>query len=130
MLLFFHAARWAMVAFDPYLSSRSLADAIISGPAGQLILEGHFYPESSVGFYTGLPALLLNGRADNLVYGAAATDAPAVFIGDSDLARLWKAPRRLYLVASDETRARLEPLLGRLTVFAASGGKFIFTNVP
>ena len=130
MLLFFQAARWAMAAFDPYLSSRPLADAIATGPKGQLILEGHYYPASSVGFYTGLPALLLNGRADNLVYGSVAPVVPPVFIEDSDLAQLWKTPRRLYLVAPAESRPRLEQLLGNLTVFAASGGKFVFTNVP
>jgi hypothetical protein len=58
-----------MAVFDPYLSSRPLAEAINSGPEGQLILEGHYYPASSVGFYTGLPACF-NGRADNLVYGS------------------------------------------------------------
>ena len=130
MVVFFHAARWAMAVFDPYLSSRPLAEAITSGPEGQLILEGHYYPESSVGFYTGLPALLLNGRADNLVYGSAAPLAPPVFIEDPELAQLWKGARRLYLVAPATSRPRLEQFLGNLTVFASSGGKFVFTNVP
>ncbi|MFN8008115.1 MAG: glycosyltransferase family 39 protein [Terriglobia bacterium] len=130
MLLFFHASRWAMAVFDPYLSSRPLADAILAGPEGQLVMEGHYYPSSSVAFYTGLPALLLNGRADNLVYGSAAPGVPPVFIVDEDLAQIWKSSRRIYLVAPGTSRSRLEQKLGKLTVFAASGGKFVFSNQP
>jgi 4-amino-4-deoxy-L-arabinose transferase-like glycosyltransferase len=131
MALFFHAANWALGVFNPYLSSRPLAEAIKAGPPGQLILEGHFYPASSVGFYTGRPALLLNGKVDNLVYGAAAPNAPPVFIDDAQLARLWKEPRRFYLVAPAESRQRLEKLLpGALQVYVACGGKCVFTNHP
>lgn len=130
MMLFFHAARLAMVVFDPYLSSRPLAESINSGPKGQLIIEGHYYPASSVVFYTGLPALLLNGRADNLLYGSAAPFVPPVFIEDSGLAQLWTKPQRLYLVAPATSRPRLKQLLGSPIEFASSGGKIVFTNVP
>jgi hypothetical protein len=128
MILFFHAAHWAMGIFDPYLSSQPLAMSIKAGPPGQLIMEGHYYPSSSVGFYTNQPALLLNGKADNLIYGAAAPNAPPVFISDADLAQLWKEKQRIYLVAPAESRVRLEKLLGKLSVFAASGGKLVFCN--
>ena len=49
MVLFFHAARLAMVKFDPYLSSRPLAETLMHEPDGTLIAQGHFYPFSSVG---------------------------------------------------------------------------------
>src|SRR5262249_6048852 len=99
MVVLLHAANWAMAVFDPYLSSRPLADAIAAGPEGQLVIEGHYYPASSVAFYSNQPALLLNGRVDNMVYGAAAPAAPPVFIEDADLANLWREDARLYLVA-------------------------------
>ena len=35
MVLFFHAARLALVVFDPYLSSRPLAEALLRGAAGE-----------------------------------------------------------------------------------------------
>ncbi len=130
MVLLFHAAHWAMAVFDPYLSSKPLANLIETAPPGRLILEGHFYPFSSVGFYTGRPVLLLNGKADNLIYGAAAPNAPNVFITDSDLVRLWSAPQRCYLVAWAESRPRLEKLVPGLKIFASSGGKYIFSNAP
>ncbi len=37
MTLFFHAARLALVVFDPYLSSRPLAQALLDAPPGKLI---------------------------------------------------------------------------------------------
>ena len=130
MILFIHAARQALGVFDPYLSSRPLADAIARGPRGQLVIEGHYYPASSVAFYTSGQALLYNGRADNLVYGSVAPNAPAVFIDDADLAGLWKTRRRLYLVAPAESRPRLESLLGTVRVFAERGGKYVLSNLP
>ena len=130
MVVFLHAARSAMTVFDPYLSSRPLADAIARGPDGRLVIEGHYYPASSVAFYLNHPALLLNGRQDNLIYGAAAPGAPPVFLDDPGLAALWRQPGRLYLVAPDASTPRLTGLLGAVHVFAARGGKSVFTNVP
>ncbi|MBI3668565.1 MAG: glycosyltransferase family 39 protein [Acidobacteria bacterium] len=132
MTLFFHAARVALVVFDPYLSSRSLAQAMLRAPAGQLIVEGHYYPFSSVFFYAQRSGLLWNGRAVNLEYGSYAADAPPVFLGDSELERLWSSPERCYLVVPSSTVPRLEGLVGRPTLIrvAESGGKFLFTNRP
>ncbi|PYV37398.1 MAG: glycosyl transferase [Acidobacteria bacterium] len=130
MALLAHAAHWAMAVFDPYLSSRPLAEAIAAGADGQLILEGHYYPASSVVFYTNRPALLLNGRVDNLAYGAAEPGAPPVFIEDNDLVGLWQGNRKLYLVASLESRSRLERLLGTVHLFAERGGKCVLSNLP
>jgi hypothetical protein len=41
MIVFFQAARLAMVKFDPLLSSHELAVAILAGPPGQLIVDHH-----------------------------------------------------------------------------------------
>ena len=132
MTLFFHAARVALLVFDPYLSSRPLAQALFRAPAGQLIVEGHYYPFSSAFFYADRSGLLWNGRAVNLEYGSNAPDAPQVFIGDAELQRLWASSERHYLVVAGSTVPRLEQLVGRpaLIAVAESGGKFLFTNRP
>ena len=39
MVLFVHAARLALVVFDPYLASRPLAEALNRAPRGTLILD-------------------------------------------------------------------------------------------
>jgi hypothetical protein len=131
MVLFFHAARLALVVFDPYMSSRPLAEALLQAPPGKLIVDDQYYTFSSVFFYTNRRALLLNGRVNNLVYGSYAPDAPTdVFIDDRDLAERWPRPERYYLVAEGPQEPRLEKLVGKtaLRVVAASGGKFLFTN--
>src|SRR5262245_27791302 len=58
MLVFFHAARVTIIAFDPYLGSKPLADALIGVPRGDLIEADAYYAFSSVFFYTSRRALL------------------------------------------------------------------------
>ncbi len=132
MVIFFHAARVAMVAFDPYLSSWPLAEAIQKAPPGTLIVDHHYYTFSSVFFYTNRSALLLNGRFMNLEYGAYAPGVPDVFIDDAQFRDIWLRPQTAYIVAKDSAVPRLEALVGRdqLHVLAASGGKFVITNLP
>jgi hypothetical protein len=132
MVLFFHAARLAMVVFDPYLSSRPLAEALEKSPPGRLIVNHHYYTYSSVFFYANRNALLLNGRFNNLEYGAYAPDAPDVFLGDAQFKRLWLEPERLYLVVSQAAAPRLEALAGEqsFTLVRQSGGKLLLTNHP
>jgi 4-amino-4-deoxy-L-arabinose transferase-like glycosyltransferase len=132
MLLFFQAARLALVAFDPDLSSRPLAEAILRSPQGKIIADRHYYAFSSIFFYTNRTGLLLNGRVLNLSYGSYAPGAPNVFIDDPQFKELWSTPERYYLVASNAALPRLERLVGRekLNIVAESGGKFVFTNSP
>jgi 4-amino-4-deoxy-L-arabinose transferase-like glycosyltransferase len=132
MTLFLHAARMAMVTFDPYLSSRPLANALMSSPPGRLILDDQYYTWSSVIFYTNRTALLLNGRVNNLEYGSNAPDAPQdVFIGDSDLARIWHSAERYYILVEKPSVPRIESIVGKdaLHTVAESGGKYLFTNL-
>ena len=130
MVLFFHAARLAMITFDPYLSSKPLADALLKSPKGKLIVDDQYYTFSSVFFYADTKALLLNGRVNNLEYGSFAPDAPHVFITDSDLPRLWSQPQRWYLVAEKDRFEQIERMLGQDRVFVVrkSGGKYLITN--
>jgi 4-amino-4-deoxy-L-arabinose transferase-like glycosyltransferase len=130
MVLFFHAARIAMVVFDPYLSSRPLAEALLRAPEGELISARPYYAFSSIYFYTNRPALILNGRFNNLEYGSYAPGAPSVFIDDAQFKELWAKPERHYVVTWDTGVPALENLVGRdrLDVLATSGGKSILTN--
>jgi len=131
MVLFLNAARLAMIVFDPYLSSRPLAEALLRLPPGKLIMGDQYYTFSSVFFYTGWRAQLLNGRVNNLEYGSYAPDAPKdVFIDDRDLARLWPQPDRYYLLAEGPAVPHLAQVVGKpaLHQVAESGGKYLFTN--
>jgi 4-amino-4-deoxy-L-arabinose transferase-like glycosyltransferase len=130
MVLFFHAARLAMVKFDPYLSSRPLAEVLMHSPEGTLITQGHFYPFSSVFFYTNREGLLWRGRRLNLEYGSYAPGAVNPFVDDQQLKDLWAKPDRCYLFAFATALPTLNNLIGsdQLHVVATSGGKLLLTN--
>ena len=130
MLIFVHAARTAMVVFDPYLSSRPLAEALRKVPHGKLIVNGAFFEAASVFFYAPREGLLLNGRYNNLEYGSYAPGAPPVFIEDEAFNRLWLGSERYYLLVTQDAFPRLHDLVGdgRWNLVAESSGKLIYTN--
>jgi len=132
MVVFFQAARLAMVRFDPYLSSRPLVTALERSPKGGLIVDHHYYWFSSVFFYTDRTAWLLNGRFNNMVYGSYAPGAPNVFLDDSEFKDLWLKQDRYYIVAKTSAVAHLESLVGsgQLNTVEVSGGKVLLTNHP
>jgi 4-amino-4-deoxy-L-arabinose transferase-like glycosyltransferase len=132
MVIFFQAARIALVSFDPYLSSRPLANALLKSPPGQLIADDQYYTFSSVFFYANTKAYLHNGRVNNLEYGSYAPDAPNVFIDDAQLARMWHEPSRHYLLVTGTALPRIEQVIGKssYTVVKESGGKYLLVNQP
>jgi len=130
MIVFFQGARLALVAFDPYLSSHPLAEALRQAPPGDLVIDHHYYTFSSVFFYTNRTAWLLNGRFNNLVYGSYAPGAPDIFLNDAQWKDRWLSGRRCYIIAKAAEIARFEKLVGRNALFpvAQSGGKVLLTN--
>jgi 4-amino-4-deoxy-L-arabinose transferase-like glycosyltransferase len=131
MTAFFFFAHQSLAVFEPYLSSRPLAEAINREyKDGEIIvINGEYEGGSSLNFYTRKMVYILNGRSSNLEYGSYFEDAPQIFLNSQDLARLWNEPARVYLF-TDASK------LGELTAalpapahrFAESGGKLILTN--
>jgi 4-amino-4-deoxy-L-arabinose transferase-like glycosyltransferase len=130
MIVFFQAARIALIRFDSYLGSYPLAESLQKSPPGELIEADSYYAFSSVFFYANRTALLLNGRNNNLEYGSYAPGAPQVFIDDSRFVSLWGGDSRWYLLAYGEEMPHLKQLVGRtnLHVVAESGGNYLLTN--
>ena len=130
MIIFFQAARIALIRFDNYLGSYPLAERLQQSPPGQLIEADAYYAFSSVFFYTDRTALLLNGRMNNLEYGSYAPDAPQVFIDDNKFVSLWQEESRWYLLTYGTDMPHLEQVVGRtnLHVVAESGGNYLLTN--
>jgi 4-amino-4-deoxy-L-arabinose transferase-like glycosyltransferase len=131
MVIFFQAARLALVTFDPYLSSYPVARKLNSLPKGTLVLNGAYYDFSSVPFYTQYNPLLLNGRYFNLEYGSYAPDAAHVFIDDGQFVSLWSASSPVYVITYPEKRETLEKLVGpsHLHLILRGGGKELYSNV-
>lgn len=132
MVLFFQAARIALVRFDSYLGSYPLAHALKQSPPGQLIEGDAYYAFSSVFFYTNRTALLLNGRRDNLEYGSYAPGSAQVFIGDDDLKSRWSQSSRWYLLAYGSDLPHLGEVVGptRMHVVARNSDNYLLTNLP
>ncbi len=132
MVLFIHASRVALVVFDPYLSSPSLAAALNRAPDGDLILNGPYYAFSSVFFYTGRTALLWNGRKNNLEYGSYAPGSPPVFIDDAQFKSLWNSDNRYFVLTEGTRKPHLLETApsDRLFLLAESGGKSLYSNRP
>lgn len=132
MVVFFQAARLAMVKFDPYLSSRPLVATLERLPPGGLIVNHHYYWFSSVFFYTDRTAWLLNGRFNNLVYGSYAPNAPDVFLDDGQFKALWLKPERYYIFSKASAVPDLEAVVGngQINTVQESGGKVLLTNHP
>jgi len=134
MVLFFHAARVAMEVFDPFLSSRPLAEALLRSEEGTLIAEGHFYDFSSVFFYANRDGYLFTpyNRRLNLEYGSNAPGAPQIFLDDDQFKHLWLRNDRCYLLAVKANTPRYEALVGSAWLYTVmeKGGKVLFTNLP
>jgi 4-amino-4-deoxy-L-arabinose transferase-like glycosyltransferase len=132
MIVFFQAARVALVRFDGYLGSYPLARALEQAPPGQLIEADAYYAFSSVFFYANRTALLLNGRRDNLEYGSYAPGAEQVFIDNQKFASLWSQPSRWYLLAYGSEMPHLQHTVGEqaLYVVARNADNYLLTNLP
>lgn len=130
MIVFFQAARIALIRFDSYLGSYPLAERLEQIPPGQLIEADAYYAFSSVFFYTNRTALLLNGRMNNLEYGSYAPGAPDVFVDDNRFVSLWSTEARYYLLAYGTDMPHLQQLVGKpnLHVVAENAGNYLLTN--
>jgi 4-amino-4-deoxy-L-arabinose transferase-like glycosyltransferase len=130
MIVFFQAARLALIRFDSYLGCYPLVQSLQESPPGQLIEADAYYAFSSFFFYTGRSALLLNGRNNNLEYGSYAPQAPQVFINDAGFVTQWTGLGRCYLLAYGTEMPHLEQLVGqsKLHVVAQNAGNYLLTN--
>ena len=106
------------------------SDAITKSSDGEIIIDGEYYPFSSIFFYSNRSALLLNGRQNDLEYGSYAPDAPRVYIDDEDFVRLWQSSGRFYFVTDGTSVTRLRKVAGLSTFHHVTtiGGKSLFTN--
>ncbi len=133
MGLLFLCANRALMQFEPVLSSRPLADAILRRwePGAKVIINGAYESGSALGFYIDQPILLLHGRVTGMAFGSTYPDVPPVFLEDEDVRRLWSGPERIFLFTENTRR---ETLLNTLQMpvieVAEQGGKSVLTNKP
>ncbi len=129
---FFVAAHFALGRFEPFLSSIRLA-RVMNAAAAQndpLLIYGDQSFGSSLIFYTGRQALLVNGKTTSLEWGSHYPDAPHIFLNEADLLERWRSPQRQFLFVAPEQRERVIQFLGRAdtNVLAESSGKALLSN--
>jgi len=131
MAAFFFFAHASLAAFEPFLSSRGLAEAISREykEGDVIVINGEYEGGSSINFYTRKMVHILNGRSANLEYGSYFNDAPRIFIDQNELAEMWAGSNRVFLFTDSLKVDELAPgLRGPVFTLAESGGKHILTN--
>jgi 4-amino-4-deoxy-L-arabinose transferase-like glycosyltransferase len=131
--LFLVAAHLALARFEPYLSSKPLADRIaaLACPQDKVAIYGDQALGSSLLFYLRRPILLVHGRSTSMWFGSTFPDAPPVFWDDADLLRAWGSSERVFLFVPEDRRAQAEAVLPRERyIIAESSGKVVYSNRP
>jgi 4-amino-4-deoxy-L-arabinose transferase-like glycosyltransferase len=129
------AAHEGLVRFYPILGSKGLAEAINDAqqtsprPDDLIVLDGELTSGSTLIFYTGQQAHLINGRVNGLWYGSFWPDSPPIFETEPSLHQLWASPRRIFLFTyNPTTRSHDLTPYGAVQTLATIGGKTILTN--
>lgn len=144
MMVFFIAAHIAFARFTPMLSSKPIADTIMSKgtPNDTVIIYGEQSSGSSVIFYTHnyfhwrpvllvLPRCSQDGEGTTLLWGSCYPDAPDVFLNNAQLSAMWGKGERKWIFAEDPQRAKVEQVLaGRLYPVQELADKELWTDRP
>jgi len=134
MAVFIFDANLAYGVFEPHMSSRPLAEAILKHlrTGDQIAVYGEFDPASSVSFYTHRQLLIWNGRYNNLELGSHYPDAPRIFFSDENFPALWGGPLRIFLVVPQEQREAAYQRVPKdhTWLLIENGGKAVYVNRP
>jgi 4-amino-4-deoxy-L-arabinose transferase-like glycosyltransferase len=124
------AAHEGLVRFYPVLGSKNLALTVKQQlhPGDRVIIDGWLSWGSSILFYTGQPAGLVNGRIYGPWYGSFWPDAPPIFGTDDSLRQAWAGPQRIFLLTFSKQRADDLARFAPVHLLATDGGKFILSN--
>jgi 4-amino-4-deoxy-L-arabinose transferase-like glycosyltransferase len=136
--VFLIAAHIALVRFGPMLSSQNLAATIQQLEADHaiasdttLLLFGDQSYGSSILFYLGKDALLVDGRSSSMIFGSTFPDAPPIFLTHDDLLKIWGSGPRKILFVPLEKRDIVDQLLGNNKILIhETSGKALFTDRP
>ena len=141
--VFLVAAHIAFARFEPMLSSKQLADAIVQkgSPSDSFIIYGDQSDASSVVFYTHSflhkPAYLVfercspHGTGSSLVWGSCYPDAPDIFLSEDQVSGMWGKGERKWIFAQDTFEPKVEQLLaGRLYPVKSIADKTLWTDRP
>jgi 4-amino-4-deoxy-L-arabinose transferase-like glycosyltransferase len=129
---FFVAAHIALERFEPYLSSKQIADALNAQGVrdGQVAIYGDHSAGSSLFFYTKRQIVLVNGISTSMWFGSTFPDVPPVFIDDAGLRARWQQAEPFYLFVEKSRYAKADAALAGLPrrEFLRTGDKVVWIN--
>ena len=133
MTVFLFAAHIALQRFEPYLSSKPLAQKIAPElqPNDHVMIYGDQSFGSSLLFYLQRPIELINGKSSNMWFGSTFPDVPKIYLTDADLLHEWSSTTRVFLFVTTYQKAQVDALIqAPKYVIAESSGKTIYSNQP
>jgi len=134
MSVLFYWAHSSMKVFEPYLSSKPVADDIMKTLklGERIVINGEYESGSTLNFYTHQPVYMLNHRTSNLWFGSYLPGAPFRFFDDESFREAWKENDRIYLDTDASEVDRMKELLSPLAVyeFSSRGNKVVLSNCP
>ncbi len=128
---FLVAAHIALVRFDPYLGSKTIASDLSKQirPEDRLMIYGDQAFGSSLLFYLKRPIELVNGNTTSMWFGSTYPDAPHIFLDDAGLLKAWNSDSRIFLFVPLYQRKRVDALLtGPKYVVSERSGKVVYSN--
>ena len=127
-----HTYNAGMIAFEPVLSSRTLAKVISAHyrPGDEIVINGCYEKGSSLNYYTHRQVCVLNGNFGVLWYGLQDKTAPKLWLTEGELLDQWKSKKRIFLFSGREA---LQKLLAHhpdfnYRILSEKGGKDILVN--
>jgi 4-amino-4-deoxy-L-arabinose transferase-like glycosyltransferase len=136
--VFLIAAHIAFARFAPMLSSKNFADTIQQLEAkseisrdNKVLLYGDQALGSSIPFYLGREASLVEGRSTSMLFGSTFPDAPPIFLTSQDLLSTWGKGERKILFVPIEKHEEVDHLLGNNKILIKeTSGKVLYTDRP
>jgi len=127
-----HLYNDGMVAFEPVLSSKNLAETIqrLYHSGDKIVINDFYEKGSTLNYYTGIQVNVIDGLYGVLWYGLQDEAAPRLAMTEDDLLNEWSSAKRIFLFSEKEP---LDSFLSRHPLFdyqvlAEEGGKKILTN--
>ena len=122
-----HSYNAGMIAFEPVLSSKSLAKVIQYHyrPGDKIVINDFYEKGSTLNYYTGLQVHVMNSGFGVLWYGLQDKAAPKLGLTDDELLKEWTSGERIFLFSEQKP---LDSFLSRhpgfnFRLLAEDGGK-------
>ncbi|MGA2027502.1 MAG: hypothetical protein ABSH17_10615, partial [Syntrophobacteraceae bacterium] len=127
-----HLYNAGMVAFEPVLSSKSLAKVVQYHyrPGDKVVINDFYEKGSTLNYYTGLQVYVMNAGFGVLWYGLQDKTAPKLCLTQDELINEWTSGKRIFLFSEQEPLKSFLSLHPDFNyrVLAESGGKKILIN--